>query len=162
MSQSTAPACGPAPPEATYTDISTGIAAIQAYAQANGYAFRQRDKQHSRIVFVCDREGKYNHRGKNPNIHKSRQRHNTGTKKCGCLIKVAFRLDPISSIWSLEIVHPTHNHLASIAPIAYSIHRQASLDKQTYAQIIVLAWTGVSVAQILIAIRKQNPKVIIT
>ena len=90
MSQSTAPACGPAPQEATYTDISTRIAAIQAYAQANGYAFRQRDKQRNRIVFVCDREGKLNLKDRNPDIHESKRRLNTGSKKCGCQMKVAF------------------------------------------------------------------------
>ena len=60
------------------------------------------------------------------------------------------------------MVYPIHNHLASIAPIAYPIHRKASLNKQIRVQIIIMARSSMSIAQILIAIRKQYPEVMLT
>ena len=47
----------------------------------------------TRVVFTCDRAGKYNSKGKDPNTHSSKQRKSTGSKKCGCLMRVELRLD---------------------------------------------------------------------
>ncbi|CZT47497.1 uncharacterized protein RSE6_08066 [Rhynchosporium secalis] len=57
-------ACGPAPPIAIYSDTTTGFTACQAHAKANGYAFKQQDNRPFRALFVCDRAGKYDPRGK--------------------------------------------------------------------------------------------------
>ena len=89
--------CGPAPPTAIYPDIPTALAAIQAHARANGYVFFQRDKKPWKVVYACDRAGKPDMKGKNPSTHESKQRKGTGSKKCDCKIRVALRLDKVSS-----------------------------------------------------------------
>jgi hypothetical protein len=89
--------CGPPPPAAVYTDITTGFAALQAYAKVNGYAFFQRDKTSTRVLYLCDRAGKYNPKGKKSSVHPSKQRTNTGSKKCNCLMRVSLVRDQASS-----------------------------------------------------------------
>jgi hypothetical protein len=81
------------PPEAIYANPETAFTAIQAHAKDHGYALKTRGKTASRIVYICDRAGKYNPKGKDPAIHKSKQRKATGSKMCGCLMMVELRLD---------------------------------------------------------------------
>jgi hypothetical protein len=76
-----------APIEAIYPDPSTAFTAVQAYAKYQGYALIKLDKKPSRVVFACDRMGKYDSKGKDLSLHKSRQRKSTGSKKCGCLMR---------------------------------------------------------------------------
>ena len=59
------------PPEAIYPDPEAVFTAIQADAKDNGYAFKKRGKRASRLVFTCDRAGKYDPKGKDPAVHKS-------------------------------------------------------------------------------------------
>ncbi|RKF66070.1 hypothetical protein GcC1_111002, partial [Golovinomyces cichoracearum] len=56
--------CDPLPPAAIYPDISTAFAAIQAHAKDNGYAFIARDRKPTRVLYLCDRAGKYDNKGK--------------------------------------------------------------------------------------------------
>jgi hypothetical protein len=81
------------PPEAIYPDPDTAFAAIQAYAKDQGYAFKKDSNRPNKRVYSCDRAGKYDPRGKDPAVHKSKQRTSTGSKKCGCLMMVELRLD---------------------------------------------------------------------
>jgi hypothetical protein len=67
MSLPTTQSCGPAPLKAIYPDVPTAFTAIQAHAKAYGYAISCRDKRPKRVLFVCDRAGKYDPNGKNPN-----------------------------------------------------------------------------------------------
>ena len=82
---------GPPPPAAVYPDFDTAVAAIQGYAQRNGYAFFKRDVKPRRMVFVCDRFGKAPPSRSAP-VHESKRRKG-GSKKCGCTMKVALKLD---------------------------------------------------------------------
>jgi hypothetical protein len=91
------------PPEAVYLDVNTATASIQVHAKEHGYAFCQCSTRSNRLVFACDRAGKYNSKGKDPNTHSSRQRQSTGSKKCGCLMKVELRLGNLSNQWSLRV-----------------------------------------------------------
>ncbi|CZT53443.1 uncharacterized protein RSE6_15012 [Rhynchosporium secalis] len=86
-------AYGPAPSPAIYSDITTGFATCQAHAKANRYAFKRQDRTQFRIVFTCDRAGKYNSRGKKPDIHQSKRRKNTGSKKCDYHMRVSLLKD---------------------------------------------------------------------
>jgi hypothetical protein len=86
-----------APPAAVYPDIDTAFSAIQLYAKESGYAFFKLDKKPSRVVFACDRAGKYNPKGTDANTHTSKQSKATDSRRCDCLMKVELRLDPISS-----------------------------------------------------------------
>ena len=86
-----------APPEAVYPDIDSVFSEIQEHAREHGYAFRRHQNRPTRRVFTCDRAGKYDSKGKDPNTHSSKQRQNTGSKKCGCLMRVELRKDNLSS-----------------------------------------------------------------
>ena len=85
--------CGPAPFAAVYSDIGTGFAACQAHAKVNGYAFKTQDIKPFRALFVCDHAGKYDPRGKQKDVHFSKRRQNTGSKKCGCKMRVVLLKD---------------------------------------------------------------------
>jgi hypothetical protein len=154
---STILACGPAPPAASYTDLTTGVSAIQAHAKANGYAFFRRDKKAKRVVYACDRAGNYQSKGKNPDTHKSKQRHRTGSKKCDCKMRVALQLDDISGSWKVKVLEPAHNHGPSAAPSAHPAHRLASINPSICAKIKTFASAGLGNAQILSAIRQEYP-----
>ena len=86
-----------APPEAIYSTKEALLSAIQAHSRDNGYAIKIRSTQKNRILYDCDRAGIYDSKGKNPAIHSSRQRNNTGSKKCGCKMRVARVYDNIGS-----------------------------------------------------------------
>jgi hypothetical protein len=119
-----------APPEAIYNTKDALFSAIQAHARNNGYAITTRSTKQNRILFDCDRASAYQSKGKNPNTHPSRQRNNTGTKKCGCKMRVA----------------GVRQEEGSAAPIAHPAHRIASLKPEVRAEII-RAWdyTGESI-----------------
>ena len=142
-------ACGPAPPAATYSDITTGFAAFQAHAKANGYALLQQDTKPFRALFVCDRAGKYNLKGKRPDVHPSKKRKNTGSKKCGCQMRVTLAKDRVSEQWQVKVLEATHNHAASADFTAHPAHRITSVPAQIYASIGSLAKASLSNAQIL-------------
>jgi hypothetical protein len=76
------------PPEAIYPDPEAAFTAIQVHAKHQGYAFKKGLKKDSRLLFNCDHAGKYDPKGKDPAVHKSKQRTATGSKKCGCLMSV--------------------------------------------------------------------------
>jgi hypothetical protein len=71
-------------PEAIYPNPDAAFAAIQAYAKDQGYAFKKGSNRPNKRVYSCDHAGKYNPRGKDLAVHKSKQRTSTGSKKCGC------------------------------------------------------------------------------
>jgi hypothetical protein len=95
----------------SYPNPDIAFKAIQAHAKGAGYAFLKLDKKPFRAVFACDREGSYNFKTKaNWATHTSKQRNNTGSKKCGCLMKVELRLDKVTILWMLQVPEPAHNH----------------------------------------------------
>ncbi|CZT46704.1 uncharacterized protein RSE6_07178 [Rhynchosporium secalis] len=88
--------CGLAPPIVIYSDIPTGFTAIQAHARAHGYALRQRNIRLFRALFVCDRAGKYDPKGKQLDVDTSKRRKNTRSKKCDCQMRVTLMKDRAS------------------------------------------------------------------
>ena len=90
------------PPKAIYPDPTTAFTAIQAHARQHGYAFIKFNKKPSRLLFAYDRAGNYDPRGKVLTIDKSKQRENTSSKKCRCLIRVELYLDRLSNQWILR------------------------------------------------------------
>ncbi|RFU33692.1 hypothetical protein B7463_g2586, partial [Scytalidium lignicola] len=151
--------CGPPPPEALYTDLTTLYTSIQAFARANGYAFRILDSKPRRKVYACDRAGKYNSRGKKDGVHQSKQR-KSASKKCDCKMKVAAKQE--GSGWRVTVIESAHNHEASTAPIAHLAHRIAALDPDIRAQILSKAYSGIRNAQILSSLRIEFPQLLIT
>jgi len=146
-----------APIEAIYPDPSTAFTAVQAYAKYQGYALIKLDKKPSRVVFACDRMGKYDSKGKDLSLHKSRQRKSTGSKKCGCLMRVELRLDDLSGQWILKVLEGAHNHGPSTAPTAHPAHRSAAITLATRAEIGRLSHARLSTIQILSTLRISNP-----
>jgi hypothetical protein len=153
--------CGPAPPEAVYTDLSTLFTAIQAHARDNGYAFRVRSSKPHRVLYDCDRAGSYDSKGKKATVHPSKQR-NSGSKKCGCEMRVVASKDAISGSWTLQVLNATHNHSASTAPVAHSAHRIAALDESIRDRIISVWKSGASNTQILSDLNTSFPNVHLT
>jgi hypothetical protein len=149
-----------APPEAVYPDVNSAIASIQEHAKAHGYAFCVYNTRPHRVVLLaCDRARKYSSKGKDPNTHSSKQRQSTGSKKCGCLMRVELRLEEISSTWSLRVLNATHNHGPSVASTAYSVHRNAALNPTTCSTIITLSHAGLQPRQILTVLRDIDPEI---
>jgi hypothetical protein len=146
------------PPEAVYPDPTTAFNAIQLYAKGQGYAFIKLNKKPSRLLFACDRSGNYDSKGKDPTVDKSKQRKNTGSKKCGCLMKVGLHLDRLSNQWILEVLYKAHNHGPSAAPTAHPAHRIAAITLDTRAHISGLSHNGLTISQILSTLRTTYPK----
>ena len=147
------------PPEAIYPDPEAAYTAIQLHAKGQGYAFKKREKKGSRIVFTCDRAGKYDPKGKDPAVHKSKQRKATGSKLCGCLMLVELRLDHLSGNWMLQVLEGAHNHVASIDITAHPVHRSNALTTEVRGQIGILSQSGLNPTQILTILRTSNPKI---
>ena len=149
-------ACGPPPPEAVYTDYDTAVAAIQGHAKGNGYALVKRDSRPRRVVFMCDRNGKVQTK-KAPPVNESKRRPGSGTKKCGCTMKVALSHDDISGYWTLSTLEGTHNHESSADAVAHAIYRTAALDPKVLVRIRTLSAAGVAPAPILTTITQEFP-----
>jgi hypothetical protein len=148
-----------APPEAVYPDIDTAFTAIQAHAKEHGYAFRRHQMRSNRRVFACDRAGKYDSKGKDPNTHSSKQRESTGSKKCGCLMRVELRQDKISSNWVLKVLEAIYNHRPSAASTAHPAHRLPAMAPGGRNTISTLSRAGLSPGQILNTLRCLEPEV---
>ena len=147
------------PPEAIYATQEAAFTAIQAHAKDYGYAFKKRGKTASRVVFTCDRAGKYDPKGKDPAIHKSKQRKVTGSKIYGCLMMVELRLDIPSNNWKLQVLEGAHNHVASIHITAHPVHRNNALTPEIRTQIGILAQSGLNPSQILTILRNAIPEI---
>jgi hypothetical protein len=148
-----------APPEAVYPDADTATASIQAHAKDHGYAFCIYNARPHRLVLTCDRAGKYNSKGKDPNTHSTKQRKNTSSKKCRCLIKVALCLDKISDTWNVKVLEAVHNHGPSVASTAHPIHRSTALTLTACATISTLSRAGLQPRQILTTLRSLDPEI---
>jgi hypothetical protein len=148
-----------APPEAIYPDIESAFTEIQEHTREHGYAICRAQMRPDRRVFTCDRAGKYNSKGKDPNTHSSKQRKKTGSKKCECPMKVELRLDKLSNQWSLRVLESTHNHGPSAASTAHPAHRLPALVPLRYTTISTLSRAGISTSQILTTLRALDPDV---
>jgi hypothetical protein len=142
-----------------YPDIDSAFNEIQAHAREHGYAFRRHQMRPTRRVFACDRAGKYDPRGKDPNTHRSKQCQNTGSKKCGCLMRVELLLNNLSNQWSLRVLESVYNHGPSIAITAHPAHRLPTIAQGGYKTISTLSRAGLSPGQILNTLRCLEPEV---
>jgi hypothetical protein len=148
-----------APPEAIYPDVDSAFSEIQEHAREHGYALFRYYRKPSRVVFTCDRAGRYDSKGKDASTHSSKQRKKTGSKKCECLMKVELRLDKLSNQWSLGVLESTHNHGPSAASTAHPAHRLPALAPLRHTTISTLSRAGISTSQILTTLRALDPDV---
>lgn len=146
------------PPEAQYTSRELAFQAVLTHARHHGYAVFKHSTKPERLVIACDRAGKYDPRGKDPEVHKSRQRKDTGTKKCGCLMRVEARRDPTNQ-WIVRVLEGAHNHGPSAAPSAHAAHRRAAITPGIHAEIGILSQAGLLPTQVLSVLRTRQPEI---
>jgi hypothetical protein len=145
------------PPVASYLDVNTAFTALQLHAKQHGYALMRFSSKPFRAVFACDRARTYDSRSKDREVDPSKRRTATGSKKCGCGMRVALRLDKVESLWMVEVLHGEHNHGPSVAATAHPAHRSATLVPSIRAQISTLSQAGFLPSQILHALQVTNP-----
>jgi hypothetical protein len=146
------------PPESLYTSHYLAFQAIQPHAKHHGYAVYKAYLKTSRLLIACDRAGQYDARGKDPEVHESRQRKAIGTKKCGCLMRVEVRQDPALTQWIVRVLEWTHNHRPSAAPSAHPAHRNAAATPEIHTEICTLAQAGLAPSQVLTVLRAADPE----
>ena len=91
-------------------------------------------------------------------MDKSKQRAETGSKKCGCLVKVGFCLDRLLNQWILEILQGAHNHGPSAAPTAHPAHKIAAIIPTALAHIGGLSHNGLTITQIISTLSTDYPE----
>ena len=146
-------------PEAIYPDLEAVFTVIQLYTKGQGYAFKKREKRSNRVVFTCDRAGKYNPKGKDPAVYKSKQYKATGSKMCGYLMIVELWLDNLSGNWILKVLEGVHNYIVSIYITAHSVYRNSTLTIEIRTQISVLVQSSLNPSQILTVLRNSTPEI---
>jgi hypothetical protein len=161
--------CGPPPATATYPDIDTAFQAIEAHARINGYAVYIRDKQPpkprptTRVTVCCDKGPDGYRDNKDPNVHETKRRKNTGSKKCGCKFRVEIKLDKKlsiaadSQVWRVKDMGNEHNHGRSSALSAHPQYRLGQCLSETRASIIAAAQAGQSNAEIMATLQQIDP-----
>ena len=147
------------PPEAIYPNPEAAFTTIQEHAKHHRYAFKKESKKPSRRLFTCDRTGKYDPKGKDLAVHKSKQRKATGSKIYRCLMSVELRLDHLSGNWMLQVLEGAHNHIASTHITAHPVHRNNALTPEIRTQIGILAQSGLNPSQILTILRTATPEI---
>jgi hypothetical protein len=163
MSEANPQPLGPPFSAAVYTSHQALFADLQAHACANGFALvlkyiKPNKASPTLFCWNCDKAGKYNNKGKNPQVDPSRQRTNTGSKKTGCQYVVFGRRDPISHNWTVEVRVDLHNHRSSIAS-SFPAHRRAQITPEIKEQIVSAIKLGQPVQVILSTLRQLNPDI---
>jgi hypothetical protein len=108
----------------------------------------------NRKLYVCDRAGQYDSKGKQPYMDLTKQRSSTSPKKCGCKMRVQLKKEGAMA-WKLTTTEAIHNHRPYAAPISHLAHRIASLDSAVYVAVTQYHYIGMNSAQILMALREE-------
>jgi hypothetical protein len=109
----------------TYDDLAAAKPTLQLHARAQCYsiAVECKDEKRGRAAFVCSKSEKYRATGKDPDMHKSKQRPNTGTMKTECPFKIIFKRDDSTGGWYVVSQKNDHNHDAVSSISALLAHR---------------------------------------
>src|SRR5580700_4033051 len=83
-------------PEATYPTLKAVKAALQAHTYRNRYTITVKSADSRRGFYMCSKNSKYDSKGKNLDIYKTKRCKNTSTIKTDCLYRVVARKDDIS------------------------------------------------------------------
>jgi hypothetical protein len=151
---------GELPTEATYTDLPTLKAALQNYAQVNGFAISVATSRPNRTIYKCSKTGNYDSRNKHTaaNMDQSKLRKHTGSIKTNCPFRVTGKLD--SGGWNLCITNGNHNHDAVTHLSALLQFRTGQLSKEQMDRIIELSRAGCLASSILVPLEKDNPNLV--
>jgi hypothetical protein len=147
---------GPLVAEGVFTNPQAAKAALQEHAKNNGYAISVDSSNIKRVFYICTKGGKYSSKGKDPTVHLSRQRRNTGTIKTECPYKVVVRNEE-SVGWKLQVVDNNHNHGPVTALSALPQHRVAAMTPQEREMVKKMRSQGITPSQILNSLRCDNP-----
>jgi hypothetical protein len=139
---------GPLYVETTHPDTNTAKASLQEHAKASGFAISVDSSSARRVFYICSKGGKYSNQGKDPTVHESRQRKNTGTIKTECPYRaVARKLE--DGGYKLEVLEHNHNHGAVMALSALPQHRVGAMTLEERSKIKQMNSENHSANQIL-------------
>ena len=126
-------------PGAEYESYEAVENAYRQHALGKGYGVVKVDtgglKKYSKtsgrkVVFGCDRWGKYDPSKAlkvNPEVHESKRRKGTSSRKCNCPFRIFAIEDPATLKWKAFIKEEHHNHGPSSEPTSHPSHRRAGL-----------------------------------
>jgi hypothetical protein len=122
-------------PDATYDSLPELLQAYQSHSYGRGYGvvladskgMNKPNKLGRRSVYRCDRWGKPQNR-KNPDMHASRKRAGTGSRKCNCPFMIEAQELPAGT-WRGRIIEKYHNHQGTEQVTSHPVHRRRRLDE---------------------------------
>jgi hypothetical protein len=83
-----------------------------------------------KVMFGCDRWGKHDPSKTlkvNPDVHKSKRRKGTSSRKCNCPFRIVAIEDPVTLKWKAFIKDEHHNHDPSSEPTSHPSHWRAGI-----------------------------------
>lgn len=129
-------------PDAVYASSTALLAAYQAYAYNKGYGVvlnaKNKNKEGARVIYMCDKGGKPRDR-KNNDLHPSKKRPNTGSRKTDCPYRIIAQEQGEGGTWRGYILEEHHNHEPSDDPIAHPSNRTKKLGINQEALALVLS-----------------------
>jgi hypothetical protein len=126
-------------PSAEYESHEAVENAYQQHALDKGYGVVKVDtgglkkyskKKGRKVVFGCDRWGKYDPSKAvkaNPEVHESKRRKGTSSRKCNCPFRIFAIEDPVTLKWKAFIKEEHHNHDPSSESTSHPSHRRAGI-----------------------------------
>jgi hypothetical protein len=134
---------GPCLLDTEYPSLLTLLAAYESHSYSEGYSvvladslrMKRPNKLSKRVIYRCDCWGKLQIR-KKKDVHESRKRANTGSKKCNCPFLIEAQELP-SGQWrgSTKIEH--YNHDPSNEVTSYPSHRKRALESNEDATALI-------------------------
>ena len=123
-----------------YVSATALLAAYQAHAYNKGYGVvlnaKNKNKEGARVIYMCDKGGKPRDR-KNEDLHPSKKRPNTGSRKTDCPYRIIAQEQGKGGTWRGYILEEHHNHEPSDDPIAHPSNRTKKLDINQEALALV-------------------------
>jgi hypothetical protein len=122
-------------PDTTYASLPELLAAYQPHSYGRGYGvvladsrgMNKPNKLGRRCVYRCDRWGKPQNR-KNPDMHASRKRAGTGSRRCNYPFMIEAQELP-ESTWRGRIIEEYHNHQGTEHVTSHPVHRHRRLNE---------------------------------
>ena len=150
-------------PDAEYESHEAVENAYRQHARGKGYSVVKVDtgglKKYSKktgrkVVFGCDRWGKHDPSKTlkvNPDVHKSKRRKGTSSRKCNCPFRIVAIEDPVTLRWKAFIKEEHHNHDPSSEPTSHPSHRRAgiaNLSESSKQMVDILRLRNTSVSTV--------------
>jgi hypothetical protein len=149
---------GPPLEEMYYESFEELRAVLDEHAKSYGFALSVSSSNQKRVFLNCSKYGKYNPKGKKPEVHESKRRKHTGTTKTDCKFQVVARKSDNKKGWNLAIICNDHNHEAATSLSALPQYRTKSLTSEERLKIMEMYKLRHPPAQVLSALRRANPK----